>query len=407
MLTKIPTRILRTYKDPANADVTTYFALVNLRDLPVGIPTGVCPVEVNMDTPAALALMDAVSDDDPNFSLYNTGITLVAKGVKFDSTNSTLTIDFGDDDTRYGLIDGAHAYEAIKRRRNLIPKGIDKYVRLEILTGELDVDSVADARNAILRAPGDDLAALEPLFPYIHGGVEDEPYAEDIDFHGDGDKRLPVSTILRLMYAFNVQQFPDDEDMPVAAYSSRAIVVKDIKGTILYKGEAYVSCTIYEALTDFLPQLAHVVDMVQEGAASMEDSPARAVDGAHTMFGNKPIGRELPDGYLWPMVGAFRALMADNDREEREGFEPYWKWAFDPEDVWARAGEKLVRCVAGRGLSASKAGRSVDVWRDAYRIVAQERAELEAEAAKREAEAARREVEELRAELERLRREAE
>ena len=103
----IRTAAVRTIKSPVeDMDITRYIALVNLRDVPEGLPTEVNPRETNMRTATARKLLDSVESSDPNFDVYNRGMVMIASGVRFDNTQSILTVEFDSDNSRFGVLDG-------------------------------------------------------------------------------------------------------------------------------------------------------------------------------------------------------------------------------------------------------------------------------------------------------------
>ena len=256
-----PIKALRTVKSPSDPTVTTYFAWTNMRDLPTDMPTKVNPREVNMRTTTAKKLLEAVSGTDPYFDIHNRGMVLLANEVKFDASNSLITIDFDHDEDRYGVLDGGHTYEAIKERRDQIPEDINKYVKLEIFVGaDLDVAALSDARNTSVQVSDIALFNLEDRFDFIKEGIGNEPYGQDIAYKDNEDKRIPIDDLLRLMYAFNISRFPDDTSVPVAAYSGKANVFKDYKNEWdkHSSGNQPTADNIYRRLLPLVPSLVNL-----------------------------------------------------------------------------------------------------------------------------------------------------
>ena len=141
--------IVRTIKSPTVEDVTTYILLVEFSELPSGLSLEINPRKPKMSTTVAKQLIEAVKSPDSGFEINNRGIVIRAKGFKFDSSKSEVTLDLGDDEKQYGILDGGHTYTAIIENRNKVSDAsIKKFVKLEILVGEnLNVTAVADARN--------------------------------------------------------------------------------------------------------------------------------------------------------------------------------------------------------------------------------------------------------------------
>ncbi len=384
MIEKFKIRALRTVKSPSDPNVTSFLAWVNMRDLPADLPTDVNPREVNMKTTTAKKLLEAVSGNDPYFDIHNRGIVILAKDVTFDSVHGEITLDLDDDTSRYGILDGGHTYKAIMMRRDSIPEDIEKYVKLEIFVGEdLDVSALSDARNTSVQVSDIALFNLEDRFDFIKDALKTQPYGQDVAYKDNENKRIPVADILKLMYAFNIERFPDDAAAPISAYSGKAAVFKDYKREWEEKSEGNhpTPNNIYLKLTKILPDLVQLYETIQRdmprkykdykasngsGAAFGKIRGIERRSGAKTSYTNQPIDYDISAGFLWPVFGAFRALLSENADGELT-------WVFDPQDTWEKVGETLVQNTFDTGTNANMVGKSKTLWQSNYRIVENEK----------------------------------
>ena len=92
---------------------TIYYLLVDMKDLPSSIPMDVNPREPKMTTNVARSLLAAVVEPETDFYINNRGIVIAAKSLTFNSTESEVTIDIGNqndenDKFLYGILDGGH-----------------------------------------------------------------------------------------------------------------------------------------------------------------------------------------------------------------------------------------------------------------------------------------------------------
>lgn len=379
-----PIKALRTVKSPSDPTVTTYFAWTNMRDLPTDMPTKVNPREVNMRTTTAKKLLEAVSGTDPYFDIHNRGMVLLANEVKFDASNSLITIDFDHDEDRYGVLDGGHTYEAIKERRDQIPEDINKYVKLEIFVGaDLDVAALSDARNTSVQVSDIALFNLEDRFDFIKEGIGNEPYGQDIAYKDNEDKRIPIADLLRLMYAFNISHFPDDTSVPVAAYSGKANVFKDYKNEWdkHSSGNQPTADNIYRRLLPLVPSLVNLYETIElEMAEKYRDYKKMNGTGAkfgsirgientnkdRTEFLQRKKDYNISSGFIMPIYGAFRALLHTKDNGELD-------WEFDPIQIWQAIGVTLVQTVFDTDTNPQSVGKSKTLWQATYRIVENEK----------------------------------
>ena len=379
---------IRAAKSPSDSSVTTHLIWVNMRALPANIPTDVNPRTPNMGTPTARKLLDAVSDPDTSFEIRNSGIVIVAKNVKSNPANGTVDIDFGGDPSRYGILDGGHTYKAILERRDSIPADIDKFVKLEVLVGEdLDVAALSDARNTTVQVSDIALSNLGERFEFIKNAIADQSYSGNIAYKdNDNEKPTPVSELLKLMYAFNIDRFADASMVPVAAYSGKTTVFRDFQrewdehhANVNKNGkevEAPSESNVYLQLAPMLPDFVKLYERIQEDmprrleqyrkehrkkAVALPDTGKRG-GNAKTLFTRQPIDYDVPAGYIMPIFGAFRALL---ERKSATGI----VWVSDPLEMWDHIGADLVRNTLDTADNPRAAGKMKTLWQANYRIV--------------------------------------
>ncbi|MCB7079213.1 AIPR family protein [bacterium 210928-DFI.3.100] len=108
-----------------------------MKDLPENIPLDVNPRVPKMGTNVEKRLINAVVEPETDFYINNRGIVISAKSLSFNSVDSEVTIDIGNQDDEsdrynYGILDGGHTYTDIIQNRNRIPEDIEKYVRIHL-----------------------------------------------------------------------------------------------------------------------------------------------------------------------------------------------------------------------------------------------------------------------------------
>ena len=126
--------------------------VVNMRELPENIPMDVNPRVPKMETNVAKRLIHTVVEPETDFCINNRGIVISAQAFSFNSADSEVTIDLGEqndenDRFSYGILDGGHTYTAIMQNRDKIPENIEKYVRSEVIISVLNITRLSDARN--------------------------------------------------------------------------------------------------------------------------------------------------------------------------------------------------------------------------------------------------------------------
>lgn len=376
---------LATVTSPSDSAVRTYYVWINLCDLPLDMPTKVNPREVNMHTTTAKKLMDAVSNADTSFDIHNRGMVLLANQVDIHEADRQIVIDFDDDENRYGVLDGGHTYEAIRRRRDQIPDGLDKFVKLEIFVGsDLDVAALSDARNTSVQVSDIALFNLENRFDFIKRDIAKQPYANDVAYKDNENKRIPIVDLLRLMYTFNIKRFPNDTSSPIAAYSGKASIFKDYRNEWEESGSGDEPSedNIYLRLLPVLPKLVDLYETIEiEMVDKYKQYKSRKSAGAAfgkvrgiektqpgnnlTEFTQRQMPFNIASGYIMPIFGAFRALL----KQKKDGS---LDWVLCPLDMWETIGDKLVQTTFDMGKNPQSIGKSKTLWQSDYRIVENE-----------------------------------
>ncbi|MGN4817289.1 AIPR family protein [Bacillus cereus group sp. MYBK163-2] len=359
-----------------NSDVQMMMILVKANQIPIGISTDTNPRDQNMRTKVAKRIQDGLITDNNAFYILNRGILISAKDVIFNNINSTVTIDLGDNSNIYGIVDGGHTYRTIINNKDKIIKS-NQYVRLEVITGIEDIfEDVAAARNTSVPVSDTAIAELKEYFDKIvKNSIKDEPYANKIAYKENSEEPIDLADMLTLMFMYNLDKFPNKEIMPVQAYSSKAMAVKDyLKNYEEFKDT--INNPYYKMkpiITDII-KIADTIE-VEMGAKYREKLPKGSygsVTGVESISGtskflNKPINHKTSKGLMYPIIGAFRSLI---EEDKDTGF---YRWKVDPLEIWRKTGATLVQDTVERSRSfknnPQSAGKDVGLWRQNYQTV--------------------------------------
>lgn len=366
----------RTEKDESAAE-TIYYLLLNMKDLPEDIPLDVNPRVPKMGTNVAKRLVKAVVEPETDFYINNRGIIIAAKSLSFNSIESEVTIDIGNqedenDKYSYGILDGGHTYTAIIQNRDKIPSDIEKYVRMEVITNVVNITRLSDARNTSVQVSDIALFNLEDSFEDIKRVIQDQPYASKIAYKDNEAKPVSISELLRLMYAFDIEKYPDDKMAPIQSYSGKAQVFKRYKDAF--------SSRFYKSLTKQIPKLVELYDIIEREMSDKYGEYKRALgvgiprfggvkgveyveDGVKTEFLENEIKYSISSGYIYPIYGAFRSLLKMNEETGEV------EWLFDPIEIWNEVGASIVQNIFETGSNPQLVGKDKQLWLSNYRIV--------------------------------------
>lgn len=356
---------------------TIYYLLVDMKELPADIPLDVNPREPKMTTNVARNLLSAVVEPETDFYINNRGIVIAAKSLTFNGTDSEVTIDIGNQDDEndkflYGILDGGHTYTAIMKKRDEIPEDLRKFVRIEVITNVQNITRLSDARNTSVQVSDMALFNLDDNFDDIKAAIVGQKYADQIAYKDNEAKPIHVSEFLRLMYAFDVDKYPDDNVAPVQSYSGKAQVFKRYK-------QAFET-PFYKSLTKHLPTLVELYDTIEHELPEKYKEYKKAQGVANPRFGNvrgiesldnftkteflaTPTKYSVSSGYIYPIFGAFRSLIKFDESESTVS------WLFDPIDIWHEVGTSIVQNTFETCTNPQLAGKDKQLWLSNYRIV--------------------------------------
>lgn len=374
---------LRTLTSPyfdyrtKNADSEViYYILVDMRNLPSNLPLDVNPREPKMTTNVAKRLLKAVTEPENDFYINNRGIVIAAKALKFNSKDNSVTIDLGNqsdesDHYSYGILDGGHTYRAIMTQRDQIPASQKKYVRLEVITNVQNITRLSDARNTSVQVSDVALFNLDDNFADIQAAIVKQPYRDKIAFKDNAPEPIHISELIRLLYAFDIDKYPDDKSAPIQSYSGVAQVFKRYK-------TAY-NTAFYKALTKELPTLIKLYDTIEatlpekyaaykkmNGVQNPRFGSVRGItprENGTTKFLDTKTGYQISNGYIFPIFGAFRSLLYF-DKTTKEVH-----WIFDPISIWNTVGDTLAQNTFDSIANPQLAGKDKQLWLTNYRIV--------------------------------------
>jgi len=362
-----------------------HYLLVNMKDLPENISLDVNPRIPKLTTNVGKTLKEAVREKIADFHLNNRGIVISAKKLFFDPANSFVTIDLGDleneeDKSQYGILDGGHTYNAIISERQYIPQDIEKYVRVEVIENVRDIGRLSDARNTSVQVSDIALFNLDGKFETIKEIIKGEDYSDKIAYKENEAKPIGVIELLRIMFAFDIDKYQDDQAAPIQSYSGKAEVFKRYEK--VYNNETgEIIVPLYEHLMREIPRLVKLYETIELELPGKYDAFKRAEGASHSKFGrvrgveksdderfptlflNSRSKYKIPAGYVYPIFGAFRSLLSF-DKNTNETF-----WLFDPIEMWSATGVSLAQNTFGKASHPQLVGKDKQIWLSNYRIV--------------------------------------
>lgn len=382
MLTKkfftIKVHSFRKLNDPfENNDAKKYLFYVKVDDVPEGIPMATNPREQKLTSGVAKAIEESLTSNDGYFHLKNRGIVLSAETVQFNNRTNEATITFSDI-ALHGNIDGGHTYKIVCEHKN---EGLNQYVAFEVMTGVEDIiEALARARNTSVQVDEKSMAELANKFDPIKEGLEGMPFFKRISFKQNQVTKDPITDknlkmidardIVAIISMFDIKSY-DASNHPTAAYSSKAKMLD-----MYLRDPEY-----YRSFVNISPDIFDLFDAIEREFPDAYNSTGGRY-GRKTYSGykdGKKIGvskfsqgdmmYKVPDGIVYPVLAAFRALVMYNEKTGK--YE--WCNGVSPLAVWdqckADLATKVMNFASSIGDNPNAVGKDSNIWALAYMTV--------------------------------------
>ena len=356
-----------------------YVLICDVKDLPKDIPMGTNPRMQNENTKVAKKIQTSLTNHtERNFYLLNRGILLSAKSVSYNNEENVVTVLF-EDLTVHGNVDGGHTYTIIKDFRDQLETG-EQYVKVEVLTGIEDMfEQLAGARNTSVQVNDQSIAELENRFELIKDAFRNERFFSDISYKQNDVKRIDVGDILAILNLFNIEKYPTDKlsPMPINSYSSKKSCT-DYYIDEHKKHENDQTANPYYKMKKIMPQIAKLYDELERRMPEFYKGEATGVKKYGSITGvsmvkpGKPkykskfyeydMDYSTPNGFIYPILGAFRALVREKDGK--------YEWIKDPIKVLDELGNNMVASTIQMsrdlGNNPNATGKNSNLWQTLF-----------------------------------------
>ncbi len=315
------------------------------------------------------AIRQTLIDKPEWFAEYNRGLTIVASSLKWNNKVRKLALEFKDRQYN-GVLDGGHTLRAILDQRSNGSQQ-EGYCNIEIFTGleESEIPSVVDARNTSKQVASKSLMNLEGRFEELKDAIGTEK-SELISWKENEDGELDVREFVGMLTALDADTFNSSKTHPVRAYSGKESCLKRFASPGAEKS--------YKKLLRIAPDVLNMWDAIQYWLPEQYNKRTGGsfgnLSGVSTLPTNKTkrlsfIDEEtkydIPTGYIYPVLAAFRAFLV-----KRNG---YWVWGKElnpldliddglATDIFIASVRESIKTYR----NANRTGKDTQVWAVAY-----------------------------------------
>ena len=340
-------RLPDPYKDKNEGAPQMYTAICDIKDIPNDLLEWMetNPRKQNLKGKVGKKIAASLVTGR-NFHLLNRGILLSAANVTFNNYENLVSVTFEDPEC-HGDVDGGHTLRVIIEHQNELERG-QQFVKLEILTGVEGIfEDLAEARNTSAQVKDESIANLKDYYEMIKETLKDEPYAGRINYMENDEGDIDITDLLAIMNMFNIGRYKGMDDCPVNSYSSKrkcSELYRNEYEKVAY-GDSVESDNPYYKMLPILADFFKLYDKLEcnidpyykkkvpQGRYGATSGVTVAKEGKHfeTTFYQNSTKYSTPKGFLYPILGAFRALV-------KEGADGRYEWKKNPYDVMDKIG---------------------------------------------------------------------
>lgn len=365
------------------------------------LPDGVNPRSHDPEclrSPVARQIEQMILNAPDDFVLANRGATVIADSFAFDPKTGDAEITITDPENQ-GLADGATTdaviakvqtqlareftekkdatfldlMQNIKKQEDIPAVLRHSRVHVEVFVNLEDRSRMANlvqGRNTSRQVRGWSMSDFKGEFEWIKAILEKKgsEFEGKIGYEENAGKDITILDVLSILTLFH-PEFDEREDgaekAPVIAYSNKGRMDARLSDDKLRKG--------YKSLSPLVPDILKLHDYVYAGFEQAYDKAhgPKAKLGRREGVESRLLGQPyelpltglksnyvLPNGFIFPLLAAFRALIVVQNGDT--------KWKIQPYEFFDKYGKKLVAelmdQVEGVGGNPNKAGKNKLVY---------------------------------------------
>lgn len=350
---------------------------------------GTNPREQKMTTNVAIKIKSSLAENN-NFHELNRGIVMSAEKAKWDNQTEELILFF-DNPEIHGNIDGGHTLRAILEAKNSNTLASDRYVFMEIIVGLDTPVELAAARNTSVQVDLKSIAELENSFDAIKEAFNGLSFSHRIQYkmnehYNEADiSEIDVREIIAIMLMFSQEIYPYKnsqgvltETQPIQCYSGKEASLrkflncnasqeemKKINRERMVKRMSPIISDIFTLWEEIETTFASISKEAGKRYGTRKYAKYQGgTEVGKSFFGENSLQYIVPKGIMYPVVGAFRALVAI---DENDGT---YIWRKNPIEVWRTIGPKLVTILLDeKAENPDTLAKNSNLWSNLFKEV--------------------------------------
>lgn len=298
----------------------------------------------------ARSIVKTLQEEPEKFALKNLGIYLLvesADSIRLPGDRHEVTLVLTDTD-EHGIVNGGHTFQSIRQVIEDETYVSGAFVRLHVyqnIAKDLIVE-LAEGLNKNLQVTSASLENLQKNFDKIKEAMAGQKGAASIAYADGDDGVVDILEVLHLLSLLDISTYPDQDRNPNDIFGSKKKVldryIADIK-----KGHH----SSYLRLIPKVHEILILSEEIQKQCAMHTsyykirntESGNRVGSKEHkrpALFAEGDIGGLIPQGWLYPMLSAFRANISRKSWDSGE-----LKWLVDPLTILPDVIESMAKSI--------------------------------------------------------------
>ena len=311
-------------------------------------------------------------ENNLNFHELSRGLVLSVESISFDNQKGSATFTMSDPEL-HGDIDGGHTLRAIfdLKAKNLLSD--DRYVFVEFFTGLSTTVELAEARNTSVQVDLKSIEELKNSFDTLKSVFDQLPFKDRIqykmnEYYEEKKNVIDIREIISIALMFSQEIYPVitngilTEVQPIQCYTGKEATLRKF----INMGK--------DARDEMIRNMSPIIPDIFKLWENVECNFTRKTSDANKRYGTRKYSRYnngevvgesffeqkeliyiIPKGIMYPLIGAFRALVTcENHR---------YKWKKPPLEAWNVLGSKLTGIILDEKMAIPDAlAKNNNLW---------------------------------------------
>ncbi|MCL2798268.1 MAG: AIPR family protein [Firmicutes bacterium] len=393
---KIPVKSFKRFENPYNPKDTPakYQFFMNTLDVPRELENwlDVNPREQKLNTDVARAILESLNSFDDNFHLLNRGLLIAADEISYDNQSCTINLVLSDIG-KHGIVDGGHTFRQILASQNSPKNQALKFVQCEVITNVSHIESLAEARNTSVAVDDKSMEELKGSFDSLKSIldtiiIDDDKFLDRVAFKQNefwSEKKanvIDVREVIAILNMFNPYLYnPRESSHPIQSYTGKEVsLARFIKldGNGNKEGNKDFRDMVIKQMAPIIPDIFKLWDKIEREFPEVSRDLKRRYGSKPysnhnnpnakkiSLFSNYLLEYTIPRGIMYPVVGAFRALIKVDDTTGM------LSWGeIDPFSAWDEKKEFIVNTILDSSEknfsnSPERIGKASILWDSLY-----------------------------------------